>query len=76
MVARNLRVTGEESPYFKISCQRLIGSKVAPGMEAMYIMTFTPDENKVGLILSDFLSLISDSYCYGIGMNSKLSLTP
>ncbi len=47
VVARNLRVTGEESPYFKTTCQRLIGSKVAPGMEVMYNLIFTPDENKV-----------------------------
>ena len=47
VVARNLRVTGEESPYFRITCQRLIGAKVAPGMEVVYNIVFTPDENKV-----------------------------
>ena len=51
VVARNIRVTGEESPYFKTTCQRLIGSKVAPGMEVIYNVTFTPDENKVGVMM-------------------------
>ena len=37
----------EDSPYFRVVCQRPAGSKVAPGMEVTYLMLFTPDEKKV-----------------------------
>ena len=48
-VARHIKVTGEESPYFKVVCQRpAAGNKVAPGMEITYNIVFTPDEKKVG----------------------------
>ena len=46
-VARHVKITHEESPYFSLSCQKLAGSKVAPGMEITYQITFTPDEKKV-----------------------------
>ena len=47
IVAHNLRVTGEKSPYFSIGCQQPVGMKIAPGMEITYIITFMPEENKV-----------------------------
>ena len=50
-VARHIKVTHDESPYFSVSCQKLAGSKVAPGMEITYQITFTPDENKVAMII-------------------------
>lgn len=50
-VARHVKVTHEESPYFSLSCQKLAGSKVAPGMEITYQITFTPDEKKVQMQL-------------------------
>lgn len=46
-VARNVKVTSEESPYFSVACQRPAGSKVAPGMEITYTVMFTPDQKKV-----------------------------
>ena len=46
-VARHLKITHEDSPYFRVVCQRPAGSKVAPGMEANYLVIFTPDEKKV-----------------------------
>ena len=48
-VARNVKVTSEDSPYFTVTCQRPAGSKVAPGMEIMFTVVFTPDEKKVHL---------------------------
>ena len=45
--ARHLKITHEDSPYFRVVCQRPAGSKVAPGMEASYLVIFTPDEKKV-----------------------------
>jgi hydrocephalus-inducing protein len=44
--ARHLKITHEDSPYFRVVCQRPAGSKVAPGMEASYLVIFTPDEKK------------------------------
>lgn len=46
-VARNVKITCEDSPYFNITCQKSAGSKVAPGMEIMFTVLFTPDEKKV-----------------------------
>ena len=46
-VARNVKVTSEESPYFSVTCQKPAGSKVAPGMEITFTVVFTPDEKKV-----------------------------
>ena len=46
-VARLVKVTHQESPYFNVTCQKLSGSKVAPGMEITYHVVFTPDERKV-----------------------------
>lgn len=40
-------MTIEESPYFKVTCHKAVGAKVAPGMEITYIIAFTPDEDKV-----------------------------
>lgn len=48
-VTHNLRITSAESPYFKTTCQRPEGAKIAPGMEVIYTIIFTPDENKVSL---------------------------
>ena len=49
-MARYLKVTHDDSPYFKIVCQKMSGSKVAPGMEALYSLLFMPDENKVNTV--------------------------
>lgn len=46
-VARNVKITHEDSPYFSITCQRPAGGKVAPGMEITFTLMFTPDEKKV-----------------------------
>lgn len=46
-VARNVKVTCEESPYFSVASQKPVGSKVAPGMEITFMVIFTPEENKV-----------------------------
>ena len=46
-VARHLKVTHEDSPYFRVVCQRPAGSKVAPGIEVTYLILFTPDQKKV-----------------------------
>lgn len=46
-VARHIKVTIEESPYFKVTCHKAVGAKVAPGMEITYMIAFTPDEDKV-----------------------------
>lgn len=46
-VARHLKVTGEESPYFSITCKQPVGMKIAPGMEVTYIITFIPEDKKV-----------------------------
>lgn len=50
-VAHNLRVTGEDSPYFSITCQRPVGMKIAPGMEVIYDIIFTPEQNKVKIAI-------------------------
>ena len=46
-ITRHLKVVHEDSPYFKVVCQKPVENKVAPGMEAVYLIIFTPDENKV-----------------------------
>ena len=46
-VARNVKITCEDSPYFSVSCHRPAGSKVAPGMEITFTLLFTPVEKKV-----------------------------
>ena len=46
-VARHVKVTQKDSPYFKVVSNKPAGRKVAPGMEVIYNITFTPDENKV-----------------------------
>ena len=45
-VARVIKVTHQDSPYFSVSCQKSTGSKVAPGMETTCLVSFTPDERK------------------------------
>ena len=55
-VARNVKVTYEESPYYSVTCQKPAGSKVAPGMEITFTVIFTPDEKKVQSVLNCCLS--------------------
>ena len=50
-VARHIKVTSEVSPYFSLSCQKLPGAKIAPGMEITYSIIFTPEEKKVGAFI-------------------------
>lgn len=50
VVAHNIRVTSEDSPYFSTTCRQAVGSKVAPSMEVAYSVTFTPDEKKVHVL--------------------------
>lgn len=46
-IARLVKVTQTDSPYFKIISPHDIGHKVAPGMDTTFIIQFTPDEKKV-----------------------------
>jgi hypothetical protein len=50
-IARLVKVTQTDSPYFKINSPLDVGHKVAPGMDTTFIIQFTPDEKKVGHIL-------------------------
>ncbi|XP_068693384.1 hydrocephalus-inducing protein homolog [Montipora foliosa] len=45
-VARLVKVTQTDSPYFKIVSPHDVGHKVAPGMDTIFIIQFTPDETK------------------------------
>lgn len=45
-VARLVKVTQTDSPYFKIISPHDVGHKVAPGMDTVFIIQFTPDEKK------------------------------
>lgn len=49
-VARHIKITDEESPYFSYNCLRA-GGKVAPGMEVTYTVSFRPSENTVNIII-------------------------
>ena len=40
-------MTQTDSPYFKIISPHDVGHKVAPGMDTVFIIQFTPDEKKV-----------------------------
>lgn len=46
-IARLVKVTQTDSPYFKIISPHDVGHKVAPGMDTTFIIQFTPDEKKV-----------------------------
>lgn len=46
-IARLVKVTQTDSPYFKIVSPHDVGHKVAPGMDTTFIIQFTPDEKKV-----------------------------
>ena len=46
-IARLVKVTQTDSPYFKIISPHDVGHKVAPGMDTTFIVQFTPDEKKV-----------------------------
>ena len=63
-VARNIKVTSEESPYFTVNCQKPAGSKVAPGMEITFTVIFTPDEKKVQKLTKKFLQYLMFMICY------------
>jgi len=45
-VARLVKVTQADSPYFKIISPADVGHKVAPGMDTIFLIKFTPDEKK------------------------------
>ncbi|XP_078527074.1 hydrocephalus-inducing protein homolog isoform X2 [Lissotriton helveticus] len=45
-VPRLVKVTQEASPYFKIVSPSDVGHKVAPGMQSIFHILFTPEENK------------------------------
>ena len=45
-VARLVKVTQTDSPYFKIISPHDVGHKVAPGMDTIFIIQFTPDGKK------------------------------
>ena len=49
-VARLVKVTQTDSPYFKIISPHDVGHKVAPGMDTIFIIQFTPDEKKVFVV--------------------------
>lgn len=46
-VARLIKVIQADSPYFKIISPPDVGHKVAPGMESIFMVQFTPDQKKV-----------------------------
>lgn len=45
-VARLVKITQTDSPYFKIVSPLDVGHKVAPGMDTVFTIQFTPDEKK------------------------------
>eukprot|EP00794_Sanderia_malayensis_P018879 gene18879-20779_t len=45
-VARLVKVTQADSPYFKIISPPDVGHKVAPGMDTIFLIKFVPDEKK------------------------------
>jgi hydrocephalus-inducing protein len=45
-VARLVKVTQTASPYFKIISPNDVGHKVAPGMDSVFYIEFTPDQKK------------------------------
>ena len=45
-IARLVKVTQTDSPYFKIISPLDVGHKVAPGMDTVFILQFTTDEKK------------------------------
>ncbi|TRY66369.1 hypothetical protein DNTS_003345, partial [Danionella cerebrum] len=45
-VPRLVKVTDEDSPYFKVSPPLDVSKKVAPGMSSTFTILFTPHENK------------------------------
>ena len=45
-VARSLRVLPLESPYFEVVAPQSTANKVAPGVEVVYTVKFTPDTEK------------------------------
>ena len=47
VVARRIKVTIGRSDYFSVIGKEPLQSKVAPGMEAAYIIHFTPHSNEV-----------------------------
>ena len=46
-IARLVKVTQTDSPYFKIISPLDVGHKVAPGMDTTFTIQFSPDEKKV-----------------------------
>lgn len=46
-VARLIKVTQTDSPYFKILSPSDVGHKVAPGMDKVFMIQFTADQRKV-----------------------------
>jgi hydrocephalus-inducing protein len=45
-VPRLVKVTQEDSPYFKIVSPADVGNKVGPGLPTTFQVQFTPEENK------------------------------
>ena len=53
-------MTQTDSPYFKIISPHDVGHKVAPGMDTVFIIQFTPDEKKVlGGVVCSFDSFVN-----------------
>ena len=46
-VARLVKITQTDSPYFNIISPADVGHKVAPGMDTVFLIKFTPDEKRV-----------------------------
>ncbi|KAG8437289.1 hypothetical protein GDO86_008117 [Hymenochirus boettgeri] len=45
-VPRLVKVTQEDSPYFKIISPNDVCNKVAPGLQSLFLIIFTPEQNK------------------------------
>ncbi len=46
-VARLIKVTETDSPYFKVISPSDVGNKVAPGMDKVFMLQFTADQKQV-----------------------------
>jgi hydrocephalus-inducing protein len=46
-VARLIKVTEIDSPYFEVISPSDVGNKVAPGMDKVFMLQFTADQKKV-----------------------------
>ena len=48
-VPRLVKVTQQDSPYFKIISPSNVGHKVGPGLPTTFVLQFTPEDKKVNV---------------------------